>query len=275
MLSWEEIVKNYITRYSNKIRKVTQPLRDHFGINYFTYHRIDNQGKYTVLVDRPDWAEHYVSQKIFLNDPYLRHPNVYKSGFCLIESHGTEEYKKTILKAGKKVLNVDLGATLIQKRGDHVEFFGFCGNNQTSSLQSLYLNNPQLMRSFSVYFKRELGSILLQMEREAGSLLELKGKDFLCDVPIHPDITIESRFTFLKDLGLQKELEKVKRLTKRERECIKLLTEGRSAKETAQVLRLSPRTVESYFENIKNKLACCSKQQVFLLAKNFEEWGIL
>ncbi len=65
MLTWQTIVQNYIVKYSSQIKKTTQPLRDHFGIDYFTYHRIDSTGKYTVLVDRPDWAEYYVSEKIF------------------------------------------------------------------------------------------------------------------------------------------------------------------------------------------------------------------
>lgn len=57
MLGWTEIVQNYISKHSTKIKKTTEPLREHFGIGYFTYHRIDAEGKYTVLVDRPDWAE--------------------------------------------------------------------------------------------------------------------------------------------------------------------------------------------------------------------------
>lgn len=48
MLGWKAIVENYIIRYSNQIGKVTRPLKDHFGISYFTYHQIDANGKYTV-----------------------------------------------------------------------------------------------------------------------------------------------------------------------------------------------------------------------------------
>src|SRR5579863_6438309 len=162
MLSWQEIVQNYIIKHSNKIRKTTQPLREHFGVGYFTYHRIDNEGKYTVLVDRPDWAEHYVREQIYLKDPYLRHPSVYRSGMSLIDSHGTEEYKEVVMKAGREVLEMDLGAMLIQKGEGCVEFFGFSGNRKKSSLQSLYLNHPQLLKSFAAHFKKELGSILTQ-----------------------------------------------------------------------------------------------------------------
>src|SRR5690349_493862 len=109
MLSWKEIVENYIIKHSDKIRKITRPLRDHFHIGYFTYHRVDKEGKYTVLVDRPDWAEHYVDEKFFLADPYLRHPDEYESGFCLLGNHGSEDYKKRIFKDGKEIFNLDTG----------------------------------------------------------------------------------------------------------------------------------------------------------------------
>lgn len=272
MLNWKDIVQNYIIKYSNEISKITRPLRDHFGVGYFTYHRIDLTGKYIVLVDRPDWAEHYVSEQIFLNDPYLRHPSVYKSGISLIDSHGSEEYKERVLKAGKKVLNMDLAAILIQKNNHFVEFFGFAGNRETSSLESLYLNHAQLLTSFGVHFKKELGLILREMAEEANSLINLKGQDFVCEQPICPDIAPAALLAYYRDLGMNCHTEK---LSLRERQCLKLLIENKSAKETASILGLSRRTVEYYFENIKNKLSCWNKQEVLQAAKNLKDLGLL
>lgn len=256
MLSWHEIVQKYIIKHANKIQKATRPLRDHFGIDYFTYHRIDEEGNYTVLVDRPEWAEHYVQERIYLQDPYLRHPSVYRSGISLLESHGSEEYKERVLKLGKKVLNVDMGAIIIQREGRSVEFFGFTGHRETCALQNLYLNRPQILHTFAAHFKRELNPVLRQMEREAGSLKNLKGSDFFCDQAICPDISSEACLSFYRDLGLTGEL------TLREKQCIKLLLKGKSARETGETLGISRRTVEFYFENIKNKLSCSSKREI-------------
>ena len=275
MLTWQEIIEKYIVKYSNQIKKATKPLRDHFGIGYFTYHKIDNEGKYTVLVNRPDWAEHYVGQKIYLNDPYLRNAQVYKPGLCLIESHGSDAYRNNIMKEGKTVLDMDMCVLLIQKNEQCVEFFGFSGKNETSCLQSLYLNHPQLLESFATHFKKELHPILTQMEDEANSLANLKGKDFHSEELIYPEVPLASRKAYLKDLGMNDEIQKSDKLTIRERQCLKLLIDGKSAKETAIILKLSPRTVESYFENIKNKFSCWSKNEVFTLAKNINDIGLL
>lgn len=275
MLSWEDIIQKYIVKYSNLIGKVTKPLQHHFGIGYFTYHRIDYAGNYTVLVNRPDWAEHYVGKQIFLNDPYLRHPSNYRSGVSLMENQGSEEQKELIVKNAKKVLEVDMGVSFIQKGETFVEFFGFSSSRKISCLESIYLNRPQVLTSFAAYFKKEMGVILKQMEEEAPSLVDLKGKDFFSDQPLCLDIASPTLLAYYRDLGIHREIEKAETLSCRERECLKLLLRDKSAKETASILGLSPRTVEYYFENIKNKLSCWNKREVLQIARNLRDLGLL
>lgn len=275
MLNWKQIVQDYIIQHSDKIRQVTRPLRDRFQIQYFTYHRIDNTGKYTVLVDRPDWAEHYVEEKFYLEDPYLGHPDIYKSGFCFFENHGSEKYRDKVLKDAKEIFNLDQSVILIEKNVNSVEFFGFSGNKAGCSLDKLCLNHPWVLKSFAGHFKKELHHILSQMEEETGLLPHLKGSSFYSKQLIHPDIHSTTLLEYLKDLGKESEMIKIGRLSGREKQCMQLLLKGKSAKETAAFLKLSHRTIEFYFENIKNKLTCSSKQEILSLAKNFEELGLL
>jgi DNA-binding CsgD family transcriptional regulator len=276
MLSWQEIIQKYIIKHSDKIRQTTKTLRERFQIQYFTYHRIDKTGKYTVLVDRPDWAEHYVQEKFYIEDPYLRHPDFYESGFCLIENHGSEEHRQRILKDGKEIFNLDQGVILIQKNNDSsVEFFGYSANKASSSLDKLYLNHPWILKSFAGYFKKELKSVLVRMEAEANTLPHLKGNDFYSNQLLQPDIHSKEILKYLKDIGKESEMMKFGLLSKRELECIKLLLKGKSARESAVILKLSPRTIEFYFDNIKDKLSCNSKQEIFSIGKNFEELNLL
>lgn len=268
MLSWQQIVENYITRHSDLIRRVTIPLRERFNIQYFTYHRIDLKGNYTVLVDRPEWAEHYIEKKFYLQDPYLRHPDIYQSGFCIMEQHGSEEFRKQLLQDSKGIFNLDQGITLIEKQADGVEFFGFGANKAASSLDKLYLNRSWVLQSFASHFKQELNKILLRMQAEAGNLVHLKGADFYTNQPIHPDIRLSVLVEYLADLG--KQTHKLALLSTRERECIKHFLLGKSSRETGQALNLSPRTVEFYFENIKNKWGCLNKREILSIAKQFE-----
>lgn len=62
--------------------------------------------------------------------------------------------------------------------------------------------------------------------------------------------------------------------SKRERDVIKLLLRGNSAKEIAEKLQLSRRTVEYYIENIKNKMNVSKKSELIekLFEKFLKEW---
>lgn len=51
-------------------------------------------------------------------------------------------------------------------------------------------------------------------------------------------------------------------LTKRQHLCLYFLVRGKSAKEIARVLNLSPRTVESYITQLKIKFHCSSKNEL-------------
>lgn len=270
---WNEVINDQILRNIDAVKKTTAPLRELFGVDYFTYHRISNEGHYSVLLDRPDWAEHYVSEKLYLQDPYLGHPEAYNSGFCLVDMHGTPSYKEIIIQEGLK-FNMDLGITLIQKMEDGVEFFGFSGSKHTSALNKLYLNHQSLLLSFASHFKEQHTITLKNLEEVALSLAILKGKK-LERKSVQPQLNDDSLHTFLKAIGLSQQIAYTAQLSRREKQCLKCLLNGKSSKETAALLGLGTRTIESYFENIKRKLDCWGKNEIFSIAQKLESLGLL
>jgi len=61
---------------------------------------------------------------------------------------------------------------------------------------------------------------------------------------------------------------KIPKLSQRQIECLYYLFRGLTNKQIAKTLNLSPRTIETYVEQLKNKLACNTKSE--LIAKAFE-----
>lgn len=51
-------------------------------------------------------------------------------------------------------------------------------------------------------------------------------------------------------------------LSQREHECLKYFASGKTIKQIAQFLKLSPRTVEHYIENVKNKMGVSTKTEL-------------
>lgn len=54
------------------------------------------------------------------------------------------------------------------------------------------------------------------------------------------------------------------RLTPREQQIAEYLLAGKTAKESAQILGLSARTIESYVNTLKNKLGCQKRSELIL-----------
>ncbi len=272
MLSWEEIVQGYIIRHSDTIKKVTEPLHSRFGITYFTYHRITNEGQYRVLVDRPDMATHYVSERLYLDDPYLRHPSNYRTGFSLLGQHGSPEILKKGFDTYETVLDADLGVIMVEKDAHGADFFGFAGRTRTSALPSLYLEHPHLLRSFAAYFKKHLAPTLQRMSEDLISLPFLKGDNYYHQDPVCPR---PNHRPFLEEIGLGEVVHQASRLTPRERQCLRYLLHFNTSKETAAALSLSPRTIEFYLDNLRDKLNCSHKKALFDLATRFHQLGLL
>lgn len=275
MLSWKEIIEKHIIQNCDRIKETTKPLKERFGVNYFTYHKIDKAGNYTVLLDRPDWAEHYVEHEYYLGDPFLRDPSLFESGFTFTENHVTPEYYNVVFVDGKKLFNIDLCIMQIEKLEDAVEFFGYCATPGDNRLKKLYMNHPELLKEFSEHFKQRLNSSIQTIKEQPGVLPKIKGETYHQNEPIKPDTLIDDRITLLKEMGLLDSNISNHTLSKREKECLHLLLKGCSAKETATILKLSPRTIESYFENIKSKLNCYTKADLFQVARKLSTVGLI
>lgn len=88
-------------------------------------------------------------------------------------------------------------------------------------------------------------------------------------------ITNSSRHIFLKSMGKNIDWLMSLKLTVREKEVLKYLTNGKTAQEIADMLFLSRRTVEKFFENIKLKLHCERRSEIFDRLIELEQLGVL
>lgn len=274
MVDWEDILQRYFMRYSDRIHRVTQPLKNLLGIPFFGYHRIDQEGKYIVLTDRPDWAEFYVEQKFYLNDPYLRHPNAYSAGACFF-SHFASKGKEQMIQAWSQKLQADEGIVLIEKNLGSVEFFIFAGHHHNRDFSKLYLNHHSVLRHFSSHFKQELQSVLLAQEQEGYTLSFSEKEEDSNGSLFDPQLEASKKKLLFALMGHEKEWKQAQLLTPREKQCLKHLFEGQSIKGIASALSLSPRTIEYYLENIKNKMNCWSKDELIVKVKQFDQMELL
>lgn len=273
MTTWQEIIQRYHIKHHYQIAKTASPLQNHFRITCVDYIKIHNSGKFCYLCSHPECAEYYAAEELFYTDPYFRHPSTHRAGIFTIESLGSSEFKNNNLKISNK-FNLHLPLILSEKTEDSIEFFCFAGENP-DALQTLYLHHLTLLKLFAVHFKKELSRVLQEMSEESFSLIDLQGDFFYEGVKHSHSIDNQSLHDYLIALGKKREVQQSSSLSPRERDCLKHLIHGKSAKDSAMELQLSPRTVESYLENIKNKLGCNSKRELLFIAVDFADLGLL
>ncbi len=265
-----EFTERYIFREHDTIRRLCRPVRDRLDVAYVTYHRITNDGHWSALVDRPDWAEQYVENAYYQIDPHLRHPDQYDPGVYLLNDVGSTDFQEMAQKESEK-FGIYKTLTLIEKSKDCVEMMGFSVAKNRPGL----LNQVPYLKLFMNYFKQEGAELLDRVQADPVDLVELKGAAFQPAKDWQSTIVKPSLWSFLREIKWP-HIDRVQTpLSKRERQCLVLLFDGFSGPQIAEKLELSHRTIEHYLENVKNKWTCESRQELISIARDLQRLGLL
>ena len=262
-----------LAKHSDAVKKATRPLR-HLGVTCFYYLSVKNNGDHVLLTDCPEVDDYYYDEKLYVKDPYLRHPDNYQSGFLHFETDHKQEYDASLAYIIQKFKIAPL-LGLCQKQQDSVDFFGFWGEADRAPyvVPSQYTH---LLKAFAPHFKKECKSLLQPDVGPFLSLRKLLGAEVFDNVATQERKEEAKLFRqYLIEIGFKDKVVKADSLSQREKECLQLLLRGKAMKETASILHLSPRTVEHYIDSARDKLGCRYKNELFALAEEFVNLGLI
>ncbi len=267
----ENYVERYIKRHHMKMKQICEPLQRFFGINYFTYHSISLDGLWRPFVSRPDWADFFTENQLYLNDPLMLHPRCYQSGTVLWTHYIDDPYLQGILKIGQDKFQMAHGFCIIERTKTGCDFFGFNAPPEHFKIYSTYLEDIAVLRKFCRYFKTEAAPILKLINDDPIPLMDLKGKAFeeIHESPFH--LSRISKSLFLKHIQAEPSI----KLSKREKECLNCYLDELRMQDVAINLNLSVRTVECYLNNIKNKLNCWNKAELIKKGQELRTLGLI
>lgn len=243
-----------------EIDQISKPLKDHFGITSVIYQKNFNDGSEIRLVNQPLWQEHFFQHELYKISGFEKHPSLYQSGF-VVWSHMT--HHQPILAAARQ-FNIDHGITMINKTHDGVEFYFLGTTPDKPHLTNFFLNNIDLIQRFILYFKEQAAPLITRANTQRIVLPNKYQVVTSNEQAIHM-LDTEIKKQFLKETKVKKAYYDNLVISKREMDCIKLLLQGKTARAIGAELFISPRTVESHLENVKDKLLCRSKSE--LIAK--------
>lgn len=246
MSDFIEMVNRYTGKYHSKIKSLTQPLKQHLGISSFSYTRTEKEGNYCSIGDCPEIQEYYHAEKLFMGNPYSSHPDLVQSGTLLFPDLHNLAYKKTLHEA----LKIRCGFIIVQNLGNAVECFYFDSFIKDQLNPCVFLTYLDMLYNFIKFFKREANWLINNIIQDGFNIKKIKGSLFFTNNSCAP---------LIKNRNTKGFMQAILPLSQREAQCLELLRQGKTSQATGAILGISPRTVEYYFENLKNKFGCSSK----------------
>lgn len=259
-----------------KIHPLIKPISDLFGIHTFGYRKFFLDGNSFGISNNFLWTRFCLEnfdKKIIANyeNEIKAFINEEKVHFFRI---GKPDNKDVFLSA---LYELDIWNTcsLYKKTGDGIEGFYFASTRENTSIFEKYTNNMVLFEKFSYYFKNKLHDIMSLQDMKGTTSPTISPKIF--ENPLGA-LSSESQSIkdFLSITSLHKFFLNINgldvSLSSQEFRSLALLSQGKTAKEIGQALKISQRTAEGYIENAKRKANISSRSHlidVFLL--NFHQ----
>jgi|LakMenE01Jun11ns_1017448.scaffolds.fasta_scaffold9921752_2 DNA-binding CsgD family transcriptional regulator len=247
------IVKTCLLKNYRKIKTICTPLEESLQIPMFGYHKIDRKGHYCNVTNTPQPSEYFYYEKLYLKNPYLRDPALFQSGYAIVRCTTDPQSQKKF----RENYDLDCMFLILKKDVDFVEAFFFALKNQNERDYFRFIHQIHLLNKFASYFKREAKLVIDRAMSEGYNLKDAMGPSFY---------KMDKTAALLShNPQTKKFLNKISPLSLREEQCLESYRKGRSAQATAALLHLSQRTVEHYYDNIKNKLGLRSKTELLEL----------
>ncbi len=258
----------YYTTVLPQFNAICDPLFK-FGIKNFGYLKIFKNGQYLNLTNNNDLLRKYM-------ETIKDQGNIWEE----LISKNIRVNQKSYFSIGGDINSFDPKndpiAYLIYDHGiwntfnicklsdsDFIEFYSFSLDINNSFPLNYYLENRNLLDHFSDYFNEKAKDIINCKNKKKLAIFE---QQFNFSNKSEGDILAQNIEQFLLDTKIDRSFIKVNnkeiRLSKRESECLKYLAAHKSIKEIGKVLGISPRTVEYYLLNIKDKTGITKKSEL-------------
>lgn len=243
----------------DKLQKICEPLSS-LGITHFNHLKVFNDGSLFLLTNNIDFQRDYFFKEGGFGNIFKDVYSSTKSKKYFLTPSDKENIQKD--RTLELMLYHNVLNSLCLYKNTNGFLSGFCfGTNRNDTIAStFYLNTLPLLEHFIKYFNEQ-----------ACDLMDLTDK--------HKLAQFDQKFNFHNNSADDFEAQKVQEflqqtqlknfsLSPRQKECLFQLTRGKTAKQTARILGIDHRTVETHIISLKSKMECTTKEQ--LIERAFE-----
>lgn len=269
-----EVITNFDATelyYQRKICKevlaICQPLFENFNATLFSQARAHHDGNFTSLITHPELTEYYLMRKYQITGSQGA-GLFFERGIYIAKEMGNTTQQQIRYDLCQR-FNIDHLIFVVDRHKNYDDLYSFAttpGNNQ---FINHFINNIDLIKHFIAYFNDKSVRLMQKANK-----MQYSTEYF--DSPSAYDSNIiavseklnTSEFlqkTIIKKIRLCTDKGEIT-ISLRELDCLRYLTKNYTFKEIGKYLALSPRTVETYINNLKDKLGCEKRSQLIEVA---------
>lgn len=246
--------KHFSLSSSQDIKHLFDPVLNSIGITYFNYIKIYNEDcSRELLTNNAGWIDHFYKNSLYNSVGAIDVEHLMPKGYFLWSELNE---KDPIYIQGREYFNIDNGISFVIKRSDVTYLYIFAATREKHDINNFYVANIDLLQRFIHYFNDQARSLIQEASQHR---IYLPSQQTVNHERVNNIVLSEQiREQFLEQTQVNRyfllnESDSLY-LTKKQADCARLFARGATSKNIAKDMSLSPRTVEGYIQEIKNKL---------------------
>jgi|GEM_PF-1802273 len=237
--------------------KICEPLFKNFGLTNFWYARLYSDGSISDITNDLPWKRHVWENNYFTFGDSMSKLFFNLEEGAIIKVLPPVNHSDSTVEAARAFGVYNL-YTILVKRSSYIESIGFGTSCNYNNIHSLYTSLDNSLGLFYNSFLISAKELIINTPRVNFSFpISRSLPSFFCEKEIDQ---------FLKDINYDKySLEfpgNIITFTKREMEILLHLSYGKTYKEIARDIKISPRTAETYLLNIRKKAGGVSRSSL-------------
>lgn len=218
------------------------------------------------LSSHSEWLKNFYGYS--LDNLLFQDPHILTQKHCEWHTYWPLTFSPPLIKKLSE-LNMNNTYTIIQRRNEFIEAWHFIADRDQSII-SFFLNFGEVARHFINYFNYKAAETFPSFQEKYRSAFT---DFFILFQQERNEINNEKKKIFFNDTQINQHVFKLPQgdvtLSARELICLVHLVRGRTAKEIAQLLNLSPRTIEHYINVIKVRFGVQNKSELIKLVSEY------
>jgi hypothetical protein len=238
------------TKHFDKMAEKAYPLMG--NIVQCSIFEFDDTGHAFLATNRPDYGEHFIEKKIYKTHNKITFGNAVDKELTPFLSNNCVQLMLDIASTTEHDFSTMMknGFHYIEKLDNSNSFRLYGFHSDSGKIYNSLINDLDGIKKFIEFFAEESQNVIDYYKDKKFDLASQRDDYFDKNIQ-HPMSKKYKLLQLLKQLG---KIDGNADISNIEWQCFESYSYGKTAKQTAQFLGISTKTVENHFDNLKNKL---------------------